>query len=63
MEELNGQKVKVVLNSSTGFIIFVGTVIRGLENFLLIDSSIGPIYIAYSAIKTIQVVGDQNEKK
>ncbi|MBN2299647.1 MAG: hypothetical protein V3569_01000 [Acholeplasmataceae bacterium] len=63
MEELIGQKVKITLNASSGFITYVGKIIRSLEQFLLIDTTIGPIYISYAAVKTIQVLGDHHEEK
>jgi hypothetical protein len=63
MEELIGQKVKVTLNSTSGFITYVGKIIRSIDHFILIDTTLGPIYLSYEAIKTIQVLGDHHEEK
>lgn len=63
MEELLGQKVKVTLNSNSGFITYVGKIIRSIDHFILIDTTLGPIYLSYEAIKTIQVLGDHHEEK
>ena len=63
MEELIGQKVKVALNSTSGFITYVGKIIRSIDHFILIDTTLGPIYVSYEAIKTIQVLGDNHEEK
>ena len=63
MEELIGQKVKVTLNSVSGFITYTGKVIRSLDQFVLVDTTLGPLYIGYNSIKTIQVIGDHREEK
>lgn len=63
MDEIIGQKVKVTLNSISGFITYVGKVLRSFEDFVLIETSLGPIYICYHSIKTIQVIGDYREEK
>jgi RNase P/RNase MRP subunit p29 len=63
MDELIGQKVKVTLNSVSGFITIIGKVIRSLDQFVLVDTTLGPLYIGYSSIKMIQVLGDHHEEK
>ncbi|MDD5292808.1 MAG: hypothetical protein PHW40_00680 [Candidatus Izemoplasmatales bacterium] len=63
MEELIGQRVKVTLNSTSGFITYVGKFIRSIDHFVLIDTTLGPIYFGYEAIKTIQVICDHHEEK
>ncbi|MDI6453268.1 hypothetical protein [Peloplasma aerotolerans] len=63
MEELIGQKVKITLNSISGFVTIIGKVIRSLDQFVLVDTTLGPLYICYNTIKTIQVLGDHHEEK
>lgn len=63
MDELVGQKVKVTLNANSGFITYTGKIVRALENFILVDTTLGPLYFSYAAIKTIQVMGDHHEEK
>jgi hypothetical protein len=63
MEELIGQKVKVTLNSTSGYITYVGKIIRSMEHFILIETTLGPIYLSYESIKSIQVLGDHHEEK
>lgn len=62
MKNLIGLKVKIALNAATGFITIVGKVVDVFDQFILIDSTIGPYYVSFSAIKTIQVIGEQHEK-
>jgi len=62
MKELIGLKIKIALNATTGFITLVGKVINIYDQFVLIESTNGPYYVAFSAIKTIQVVGEIHEK-
>lgn len=63
MEELIGQNVKITLNSISGFVTIVGKVIRSLDQFILVNTTLGPLYISYTSIKTIQVIGDPHEEK
>jgi hypothetical protein len=63
MEELIGQKVKVTLNATSGFITYTGKILRSLEKFILIDTTLGPLYLNFTAIKTIQVLSDHHEEK
>jgi hypothetical protein len=63
MEELIGQKVKVTLNSTSGFITYVGKIVRSIDHFILIDTTLGPLYLSFEAIKSIQVLGDRYEEK
>lgn len=62
MNNLIGLKVKIALNATAGFITLVGKVVDVFDQFILIDSTIGPYYVSYSAIKTIQVIGEHHEK-
>jgi RNase P/RNase MRP subunit p29 len=61
MQELIGLNVKIALNDSHGFVSLIGEVKKIDQNFLLIESTIGPIYIPITSIKTIQVKGVQDE--
>jgi|GEM_PF-1391541 hypothetical protein len=61
MFELEGLNIKITLNSSTGFITLFGKVIKVFDQFILIESTIGPQYISFHAIKIIQVVGNTHE--
>lgn len=63
MDELLNLKIKVTMNSMTGFVTIVGKVVKSIDHFLLLDTTIGPIYISHYAIKTIQVLGDHHETK
>jgi hypothetical protein len=62
MFELEGQTIKITLNSLSGFITLVGKVIKVFDQFVLIESSSGPQYVSFSAIKIIQVMSDTHEK-
>ena len=63
MQELIGMNVKISLNDTHGFVNLVGKVVRIDQNFLLIDATIGPVYVCIHAIKTIQVKVNINEEK
>ena len=62
MEELIGLKVKVVLNNTSGFITITGKVIKVFDNFILLDTQIGPQYFSVYHIKRILVLGDSDEE-
>lgn len=61
MKELIGLKVKIALNTSSGFLTLVGKVINVYDQFILIESTNGPYYVSFQTIKTIQVIGDSHE--
>jgi len=63
MQELIGTNVKISLNDTHGFVTLVGKVAKIDQNFLLLDSTIGPVYVCIHAIKTIQVKVNTNEEK
>ena len=64
MDILLNQKIKVTLNSTSGFITYVGKLVSYNKSFLCVETTLGPIYIAYSAIKTVQLQqGGLNETK
>ena len=63
MQELIGMHVKISLNDTHGFVALAGKILRIDQNFLLIDSTIGPVYVCIHAIKTIQVKVNTNEEK
>jgi len=63
MKNLIGINVRISLNDNSGFVTISGKVIDVLERFLLIDSNLGPLYISFYAIKTIRVMGEDDEKK
>ena len=63
MQELIGMNVKISLNDTHGFVTLVGIVKKIDQNFLLLDATIGPVYVCIHAIKTIQVKVKPNEEK
>jgi hypothetical protein len=63
MDELMGLNVKVTLNSMSGFITYSGKFIKSIEQYILLETTIGPIYLCNAAIKTIQVIGEHHEEK
>ncbi len=63
MEELKGQTVKITMNATSGFVTYIGKVIHSVDQFILVETTLGPLYISISSIKTIQVLGDHSEKK
>jgi hypothetical protein len=63
MDELIGQSIKITLNSISGFVTLVGKCIRSLDHFILLETSLGPLYVCYHSIKTIQVIGAHHEEK
>lgn len=58
MQELIGLKVKITLNSVSGFITLNGRVVNVFDSFILIETTLGPQYVAFHAIKTILVIGE-----
>jgi len=62
MNELIGIKVRIVLNDTSGFVTISGLVINVFDRFLLLDTSMGPLYVSFYAIKTIRVMGEDDEK-
>lgn len=63
MDELLEMCVRVSLNDTHGFVTLTGKVIKLSEHFLLLDTTLGPIYISFTAIKTIQVKGESDEER
>ncbi len=63
MDELLGLNVRISLNDTHGFITLTGKVIKLSEHFLLLDSTLGPLYVSYNSIKTMQVKGEINEER
>jgi hypothetical protein len=63
MDELLGMNVRLSLNDTHGFVSLTGKVIKLSEHFLLLDSTFGPMYVSFNAIKTIQVKGESDEER
>jgi len=63
MEELLGMTVRLSLNDTHGFVTLTGKVIKLSEHFLLLDTTLGPIYVSLNAIKTMQVKGENDEER
>ncbi|MDD3123164.1 MAG: hypothetical protein PHC62_06625 [Candidatus Izemoplasmatales bacterium] len=63
MEEIFGMNVRLSLNDTHGFVTLTGKVIKISEHFLLLDTTLGPIYVSFNAIKTMQVVGESDEER
>lgn len=63
MKELIGINVRIVMNDTSGFVTISGKVVNVYDQFLLIDSTLGPLYVSFYAIKTIRVMGEEDEDK
>lgn len=63
MNELLHMNVKITFNNSFGYIMITGFIRKIYESFLLVETTNGPFYVSFAAIKTMQVIGDVNEKK
>lgn len=63
MEDLIGLQVKITLISGQGFAIVSGEVLSVREPFVVIQSNLGPMYVSYYSIKTIQIEKAQHETK
>lgn len=63
MKELIGINVRIVLNDSTGFVTISGKVVNVFDRFILLDTSLGPLYVSFYSIKTIRVMGEDDEEK
>jgi RNase P/RNase MRP subunit p29 len=63
MKELIGINVRIVLNDSSGFVTISGKVVNVFDRFILLDTSLGPLYVSFYSIKTIRVMGEDDEKK
>ncbi len=63
MEELIGQHVKVALRNTHGFVTLIGTVKKVYDQFILLDTTFGPMYVSITSITTIEIRGTDHEKK
>lgn len=63
MEELIGSHVKVALRNTQGFVTLIGTVKKVYPQFILLDTTFGPIYVSIASITTIEIRGSAHEKK
>jgi RNase P/RNase MRP subunit p29 len=63
MNNLIGVNVRIILNDSNGYVTISGRVIDVFERFLLLETNLGPLYVSFYAIKTIRVMGEEDEEK
>jgi RNase P/RNase MRP subunit p29 len=63
MKNLVGINVRIILNDNTGYITITGKVVDVFERFLLLETNLGPLYVSFYAIKTIRVMGEEDEEK
>ncbi len=63
MEELKGRRIRITLTGHTGFISYTGKFVSCDQNFVLVETTLGPIYIQIQVIKTIQIVGNSYEER
>lgn len=60
MEELTGLYVKIFLNASYGITVASGKFIKKENDFIVVESNQGPIYIPLANIQVIKVVKDND---
>lgn len=63
MNNLIGVNVRIILNDSNGYVTISGRVVDVFERFLLLETNLGPLYVSFYAIKTIRVMGEEDEEE
>ena len=56
MEELLGRKIKVIMNSTSGFMVITGELVRIEHPFYVIRTQKQDMYLSVDYIKSIEIV-------